>query len=231
MDFIEEWLRWVLDFIKADLTGLSRKEKHTLFREVVYFSGDSFFNTSWELIEEQIVFSHNQLIKWGDIASEIQTALEDFFNVMTTTRASYPLPELSAFTRPEGVWSPSSKDHRIRFKLNFRPIDKTPKNWAIINFAKLINGIEMHVLGKCLECGEWFLNFSLREKKYCSHNCASKSLARSRKARWPSKDYDAYLKKQRETMKKRYKAKRKKERKPYRPQLKKRGSKRIPKLM
>jgi hypothetical protein len=231
MEFTKLWLQWALNFISVDLSSLSRKEKHSLFREVVYFSSDSFFNTSWELIEKQIEFSHNKLIEWEGITSEIQKALKDFFNVMTTTRAAYRLPELSAFTRPEGLWPPSSKDHRVYFQLNFYPKDPTPKNWAIVNFAKLIQGIEMHVICKCEECGSYFLNFSLRKKVYCSPRCASKSLARTRKKRWGVKKYRAYLKVQKRLANETYKKKRAAIGKAIRHRAKKRGSRRIPKLM
>lgn len=249
MNFTEKWLRWVLDFIQMDLSGLSRPEKYRLFREVVYYASDQFFFTSWELAEKCISFSHNKFIELDGkpidrtqkkedqkespkgIASEIQTALKNFFNVMTTTHGPYQLPDLSAFTRSEGIWPPSSKDHRVYFQLTFHPIDPTLKNWAIVNFAKLINGVEMHVLGKCPECGKWFLNFSLRKRKYCSHNCGAKHLFRSRKERWEPERLEAYRKKKRKIMKERYIKKRETQGKKYRPRPKKRGSKKIPKMM
>jgi hypothetical protein len=230
MNFQKKCLQWILDFIQTDLSGLSRREKYKLFKEVVYFSSDSFFNKTYflnsalELIEGYIEFSQNKFKAWEDIASEIQTTLKEFFNEMAINGA-YGLPELSAFIRAEALLPPS--DHRLysQFRITFHPKNPTPKNWAIVNFAKLINGIEMHVLGKCPKCGKWFLNFSLRKKNYCSPKCASSSLALTRKQRWSEKDYDTYLKKQNKLSKKRYIEKRKAEKKPYRPRPKKRGKK------
>jgi len=231
MEFYREWLQWTLDFISADLSRLSREEKHNLFREVVYFSGDSFFNTSWELIEKNIEFSHNKLIEWEDIASEIQTALKDFFNVMTTTRATYGLPDLRSFMRPDSLGWRDPKDHRIYFQAYSIPKDPTPKNWAVLNLSRLIQGLKMYIIGKCEECGSYFLNFSLRKKTYCSPRCASRSLARTRKKRWGTKKYGAYLKVQRQFANEAYKKKRAAIGKAIRHRPKKRGPKRIPKMM
>lgn len=221
-EFRKEWLRWVLDFIQMDLSRLSRKEKYKLFREMVYFSSDSFFNTSWELIEKHIEFSHNKLIEWEGIISEIQTVLKDFLNVMTTTRENYELPELTSWMRPEGTMT---RDPRVYFQTHSVPKDLTPKNWAVLNLSRLIQGLEMHMIGKCEECQRYFLNFSLRKKRYCSVRCTSRTLARSRKERWTPKEYDAYLKKQRRRSNRWYEKKRKKQGKIVKHRPKKRGKK------
>jgi len=228
MNFQKKWLQWILDFIQTDLSGLSRREKYKLFKELVYFSSDSFFNKTYflnsalELIEGYIEFSQNKFKAWEDIASEIQTTLKEFFNEMTINGA-YGLPELSAFIKAEALLPHS--DHRLysQFRITFHPKDPTPKNWAILNFTKLIQGIEEHVIGKCKECESYFLNFSLRKKVYCSPKCASRFLARSREARWGPEKYDIYKRKQKKRTMKGYERKRKEQGKIVRHRLKRNG--------
>lgn len=211
--FVKKWLQWVLDFVGKDISKLSRLEKRELLRELIFFATDGLFNRSWDPFGKGIELSENQIIQWETIAIEIQIIFKEFLNVITVSRASYGLPELASWIRPEGMGPISPNDHRIYFQLHFSPKDRTPQNWAIINLCKLIQGIEVHVIGKCEECGTYFLNFSLRNKIYCTSPCASRSTARSRRERIKQdpKKWKAYLEKQAKLTMKNYIQKRERE--------------------
>ena len=202
-EFIKEWLQWVLDFIKTDISKFSLSEKHRFFQKFIWFSGPSLFNTSFDPFGRSIQFSPNEMIELQSSTSDIQITLKRFIDQMTTTRTSYELPEFTSFIRPEGTMT---RDPRVYFQTHSIPKDPTPQNYAVLNLSKLIQGIEMHVIGKCEECQRYFLNFSLREKLYCTPRCASKSTARLRRERLKKnpKKWKAYKKSQRKLMNKKY---------------------------
>jgi hypothetical protein len=231
MEFYREWLQWVIDFVQMDISKLSLKEKHGFYQKFNWLAGPYLFNTSFDPFGKSIEFSQNQINEYQSTALDIQKELKQFLSVITGTRANYGLPDLTAWIRPEGLWPPLPKNHRIYFQMNSIPKDMTPKNWAVLNLSRLIQGLEMHVIGKCEECGSYFLNFSLRKKTYCSPRCASRSLARTRKKRWGTKKYGTYLKVQRQRANETYQEKRAAIGKTIRHRPKKRGSKRIPKMM
>jgi hypothetical protein len=103
----------------------------------------------------------------------------------------------------------------------------------VLNLSRLIQGLEINVIGRCKDCQQYFLNFSLREKFYCNPNCASKSIARLRreKLKKNAKKWEAYHKKQNRYSTDYYIEKRAREGKAVRHRPKKRGPKRIPKMM
>jgi hypothetical protein len=198
-EFVKEWVQWAIDFVQMDISKLSRTDKYSFFQKFNWFAGPYLFGTSFDPFGKSIQFSQNQIIEWETIALEIQVALKEFIDQMTTTRANYGLPEITSWIRSESLWPPSSKDHHIYFQVHSVPQDLTPKNWAILNLSRLIEGREMHVIGKCKECQRYFLNFSFREKFYCISGCGSKFIARSRRERLKGdpKKWKTYQKEQR----------------------------------
>jgi hypothetical protein len=205
-EFVKEWLQWAVDFIQTDISKSSLREKHAFFKRFNWFVSRDLFDTSFDPFGQWPQYSVNQILQFETSALKIQAILKRFIDEMTIHN-SYPLPDIAMFIRPEGLWPPAPKNHRVYFKMNFHPKDSTPENWAILNLSRLLQGLEMHVIGKCKECRRHFLNFSLREKIYCTPRCASKSLARSRKERWGPKKYASYLKKQNKRMRTRYEKK------------------------
>ena len=221
-EFIKDWLKWVIDFIQMDLSKL--KERHKLFQRLSWIASSNFYS-SFDPFGKSIQFSHNQMRDWEEkIAPDIQSSLREFIDQMTTTRTTYELPDVTVFMRPEGRMT---RDPRDYFQTHSIPKDPTPKNWAILNLSRLLQGVEMHVVGKCKECRGYFLNFSLRKRVGCSPRCSSKILARTRKQRW-GKAYRIYLDKQKKLVMKNYEKKRKAKGKKVRHRPKKRGMKRNP---
>jgi hypothetical protein len=231
MDTVKQWLEWAIDFIQKDLSKLNRTEKYSFYQKLNWFSGPYLLNTSFDPFGKAIQFSENQITEWERIVPEIREALKQFIDQMTITRANYRLPELTSWIRPEGLWPPSPKDHHIYFQAHSIPKDLTPKNWAILNLSRLIQGLEMHVISRCAGCHRYFFNFSLRKKNYCSPRCTSNNLARTRRERWGEQKYNAYKAKQRKRVALYREKKKKAEGKIVRPRPKIRGLKRIPKIL
>jgi len=178
-EFTKEWLQWVIDFIQTDISEFNLMKKHSLFQRLKWFASSDFYS-SFDPFGKSVQFSPFQMDEWKRIAPDIQRALRELIDQMTTTRASYELPEFTVFIRAEATMT---KDPRVYFQTHSIPKHPTPKNWAVLNLSKLIQGLEMHVIGKCKDCQRYFLNFSLREKLYCTFRCASKSTARLRRER------------------------------------------------
>ena len=235
-EFTKEWLQWVIYFIQMDIPNLSHGEKNNFFRKFYQFTSFRIF-FSIDPSGKNIQLSQNQILELQASAPEIQKIVRQFIDRLITTRANHPLPDFKASIRPGGPRPPLAFGERIYFKLSFHPMVESLKNWALVNLARLLEGIEVGVIGKCggigkygiIEkfegCQRYFLNFSSREKIYCSPRCASKSTSRLRRERLKRdpKKWEAYQKKQRVASSRSYKEKRAREGKKVRPRPEKRG--------
>jgi len=81
-------------------------------------------------------------------------------------------------------------------------------NKAVFFFMRLLDGLPISSIRKCIGCGHYFLHLTKREKEYCNPSCASLSIQRKKREdlreNHPRK-YKAFLKKQREIMRHRRK--------------------------
>ena len=221
-EFKRKWLRWVLGFVQGDILKLSRVEKFKLFAEISFFASDQLFSKPWWHFEKGIEFSQNQLSEWELIAPQIQSGLKELLEYiapsgqsrtlsitpsghsLTLGTAAYRLPELISSIGPPYLHLGSG---RAFFHVDLIPKESTPSNWAILNLARLMDGTKADVISRCKGCNLYFLNFSLREKIYCTPGCASRTSAQLRRERLKQnpKKYEAYLKKQKALTMKRYK--------------------------
>ncbi len=74
-------------------------------------------------------------------------------------------------------------------------------------FVGILDGITTNWIGKCPGCGRFFLNPSKRGKIYCNTSCDSRSIVIKNREdlKKDQQKYQAYLKKQKIRMRKRYK--------------------------
>lgn len=96
-----------------------------------------------------------------------------------------------------------------KIQRTYIPITKTFEGYLTIRFHLLLEGLLGSAIQKCPGCGKYFLNPTFREKNFCSPRCMWRVNAEKKREnlkRHPER-YKAYLKKQRETMKKRYREK------------------------
>ena len=80
---------------------------------------------------------------------------------------------------------------------------------AKISLCHALQDIRKDAIKKCKEedCGRYFLHLSRKERYYCTPKCTSRDLSRKRREKNP----EAYRKKQREIMRKKYKEQKAKE--------------------
>jgi hypothetical protein len=106
------------------------------------------------------------------------------------------------------------------FKISYVQMVKTspdsnaPNLKMLINdFATLLDGLPSDCIKRCKECGRLFIHISKKVKIYCSPKCSFKYLSRKRRQelkKHPRK-YTAFLKTQKEKMRKIYEDKKKAE--------------------
>jgi hypothetical protein len=136
---------------------------------------------------EQVLLSGDRIPPWLDVEEEYPPIWEGKVWYMLTTLND----KISLIIAPS-VWSP---DNYVRFKI-----------------SSLFNDLPITTLSICWSCKNYFVNPTLRDKKFCSPRCMwrfnAKKGREELKGKHPGK-YKAYLKKQREIMRRKYEEKQK----------------------
>jgi len=110
-------------------------------------------------------------------------------------------------------WGPEKQP----FRTTYFPLTGTQADYIILKLIRLLDGLPSHSIRLCPGCGKYFFNPSLRNKNFCSPRCMWKVGAQKKREtlKGHPQKYEAYLKKQRMIMKKRYEEKKKTELGPY----------------
>jgi hypothetical protein len=208
--FKKKWLQWVLDFIQTDLNSLSGIKKRMVAIELTYICSKWFFKWSFEefelfnataRLEEWLIEKKEGLQAMFEIQGIFKSFLETIKGLPTSEHPLYQLPEKISYfsvrsSEPEPAFSDLNKPF---FFIQSAPKKGTLENWGITNISELIYGLRFKLIIKCKGCSRYFLNFTEREKLYCTTSCASRSIAKVKrdelKEKHPKK-YKAYLKKQ-----------------------------------
>lgn len=190
----EEKLRWWIDFIQMNLDGLSEKER-------VHVEIDFISYAPWQ---RQGGYSLDMLRAAQSIMREkLKEALGP-----GAIRGIF-LPPL----RRQLTLSPDGKRFQIGTVQFVSVADKislskrTPeRDWLENELVRLLEGIPRDSIKLCAECKRLFLHLSAKSKKYCSSRCAYRFLSRKKREelRKHPRKYKAYLKQQRELMKRKY---------------------------
>jgi hypothetical protein len=216
--FKKKWLQWALDFAQMDLGSLSEQKRKALVEEIGFFCFRDFSESSWD--EYQHTFDlvtqeeYDALLKDVD-PLKIQKKLVEFLKKLdhiheprsqdapTERTYVYELPRMAAYI---------TSSYEGEFQIRRFPEENIPDNWLIPNFVNLIEGFETYPVRKCKgknkdkECGRYFLNFSTRNKVYCTPSCASRSIqAEKREELKRTGRWKAYLRKMKKYQKERYK--------------------------
>jgi len=92
------------------------------------------------------------------------------------------------------------------FKFFYIPLSKTHGEYVELKLYRLMDGLPTTTIMKCPGCDGYFINTSLRIKKFCSSKCMWKVNAQKKRDELKKnpKEYKAYLEKQKERMSKKY---------------------------
>jgi len=98
-----------------------------------------------------------------------------------------------------------------KFRLMSFVENQSPAEYVLRKLFDIFNGLPLTTLNQCPGCNRFFVNFSQREKRFCSSKCMWRINAeeRRRELKKNPKKYKEYLKKQKEIMRRKYEEKRK----------------------
>ena len=208
----QKYLTQVLDFVNADLEALPFSEKLAwaarfhIQRYAFILAGKDFSKK----------FDYEEKIKK---LSPLQEVLRKHIDWLTTAKEGEVL-SMVPMRRHLRIGEDFSVQYDLLpdeglFVIHRQRGEKeedTHNLLVMLQFDDALDGLPRNALKKCPECGNFFAHLSKKEKDYCSPKCAYKFLSRKRRdelKRHPQK-YKAYLKKQRESMRKVYEKKQRK---------------------
>jgi hypothetical protein len=99
-----------------------------------------------------------------------------------------------------------------KFRWSFLPLTDSPSGYIRLKLFRLLDGLPCSTIQRCPGCEKYFLNTTLRKKRFCSPRCMWRVNAEKRREELKEKhpgEYKAYLKKQKEIMRRKYEEKRK----------------------
>lgn len=230
----EKMLSWFLDFIQTDLKALSKGDSNL----IRYQLEDFYWSLVTEPVERLDVIKVGRLkdlakdlpIKVERSASadihvdpqEIQSALKDLLDKLLeegTNSIDLPMVKKNAIVSNNGTFAiryAAKRDIKgrklSRHKAELSDLEIVPLRDIFVDyfFTSVLADLSRGVIKRCQECHRLFAHLSAKRKIYCSSYCAWKDLSRKRREELKKhpREYKTFLKKQRETMKRRYEEKR-----------------------
>lgn len=228
----KEALKWFVDFANMDLNQLKPGDKAKLLVEA-----EEYLFLYQEDLEKMLKFAHPGLYDKDDgphgltsLSEQMSWAFQKFakdsneYWAMIIRAQAKIQREFSLLCglgkKPERTWILGIGDFFFRMEIEggkyshyLFPITPSYETYIEQKVYFLLNGLPQTTLQRCPGCETFFLNTRLREKRFCSPKCMWKINAERRREelkKHPRK-YRAYLKKQKEIMRRRYEEKRKAE--------------------
>jgi len=221
-------LEVLFDFLKKDLKSISGEEKLAIINILLPFfipptNPDGSLGTDFtesyyrkkEIAPQSIdyVSTYQRLLSEGERLNVIQEKLRGFFNDLVQKKESFlrGIDKTIALLRVKnGVLEMAFVAFPLESKMNLTEVFA---NLILGNIFNLLVGLPVNSIKICNQCQGFFVNTSLRGKIYCSPSCAWRALAKKRREEIKKhpKKYRAYLKKQKEIMRRKYEEKRKAE--------------------
>ena len=218
-------LEKIFVFLRVDLDTLDTNEKHTLVDEMLPFlmtpydpEGGKRKLTSDLLSVYEKMARHSfdkrheyvEMLIANGIANHVQSKAKTSLNKLITQG-------MGVIFSPLMAWSTVKGGIITNVMLPSLGHDFNPMNFNEViflsNLSTIIDGIPYDSLKVCPLCGGYFLNLTKRKKEYCSPHCTWRAIAQKKmgEIRKHPRKYKAYLKKQREIMRKKYVEKRRAE--------------------
>ena len=214
----KKWIQWLLDFVQMDLKALSPLKRKNLFAEIAYFGSEKYLKMDWDEFEQSIEQlsqeDYKVLFEANDKGEldllKIQKNTGEFLDKMDSiqkSRRKDRLVERILVTYLPRWVSYITSPYQGAFEIIRHPTKETPENWLILNFLRLIEGLETYPVRRCKGCSRYFLHLTKIKKLYCTSSCASRSIQRMKrdKLREDPKKWQAFLRESKKYQRKRYK--------------------------
>jgi len=208
MNFKKRWIPFILEFAQANLKKISEGEL-LRYRKGLIFLDSGFaerfdedgFQSSWKTGDyENVQFDLKQLqagFNWvskylgrKDKSDALQYPL---VHVKTMLMLSIDRQQDRLVARPILLMEEKNPSLQMMYRIRFF-------------FIKLLNDFPLSSIRICEGCKHYFLHFSKRERDFCNSACASRSIQREKREEFRRnhpRRYKAFLKEQRERMRKR----------------------------
>lgn len=200
-------LEWFVQFANMDLDTLSLGDRAKILVESEEFLFSRSKGYSIQQVgpivgqKKRIISENNSVASFKDVPrdspeywvrvlesqAKIKKRLENFLSPNGNIRLS--LNKVSVWL----VWNDT-------FRLSLRPITKSYEDYLDLKLFGLLDNLPYATIQKCPGCKKFFLNPSLRRKKFCSPRCMWRVNAEKRR----QADPEGYRKNQRDLMRKKY---------------------------
>jgi hypothetical protein len=211
-----EIVGWLIKFMQVDLDTIPEDERYLhLSRIATIASAIHDHVKGLQKYEEMVEREKAGGALSMDLTKKIQAGLKNFLGDLSALtnpnrkrrflkslppmEAALGLDESNVF---EMYWFPhpdKSMDYETR-------VEKFWIESAVINLGFLLKDVSRDSIRRCEGCGKFFFNPTKKRKDHCTPNCTWKANSRKRweKIKTHPHLYNAYKKKQRELMKKKY---------------------------
>lgn len=199
-------LNSLLEFIGVDLASLSEQQR--MYWGVIFFklySGNLLMSMKRAKLSGASTFKIPR-VELPIIQDALKTFVEEHILKLPGSCSILRLPNFERQLTADDTF-------KINYVQVFEASDSNAPNLDLLknDFADLIDGLPPDCIKKCGECGKLFVHISKKVKIYCSPKCSFKYLSRKRREelkKHPRK-YKAFLKTQKEKMRKIYEEKKK----------------------
>ncbi len=212
----QDALQWFVEFANMDLGQLKAGDKAKLLVE-----SEEYLSPAKDIqqFQERLELAKDRGA-WEDLKKTEEfwpyiLRLQDMVKRTLDSIISFSSPPPKPFKHVrELVWSGnlycalSCKSETFHFHL--LPVTITDQDYIQVKLYQLLDGFPISTVQRCPGCTRYYLNFAKRRKRFCSPRCmwriSAEKKRRELKEQHPGQ-YKAYLKKQRETMRKKYEEK------------------------
>ncbi len=205
--FKEKWMGWLLNFPIISPKKYSPEDLHKLKLEALFFCSPEFRfqneNSFKVLTPEQYKKrgSELNLKELRDALLPIAKFVWRFSNHPDDAERIRPLFSTYKKLTLNNVSMDLVVDpETLSFQIDYDSIDYLTR--ARMNLSKLIEGFPINSIIKCKGCSKYFIDTTLKKRKYCNSPCAARYISRKKREdiQLNPRRYKRYLKEQRERM-------------------------------
>jgi hypothetical protein len=198
-NFKKKWIPFVLEVAQANLrkaneAQLSRYRKGMIFLSSAFaekFDEDGFEDSWRKRLDPDL-----------DLR-KIHSGFEWISKYMGRKDKTDAVEYLLYHVKTISVLSINRHSGRYNFVIKHHLQEESLVKRATFFFMRLLDGLPVSSIRKCIGCGHYFLHLTKREKEYCTPSCASRSIQQKKREdlrkNHPRK-YKVFLKEQRARM-------------------------------
>jgi len=208
------WVRWFMDFLKADLKKLSRMQEGRLAGDIVLILVSQL--SSEDSPPEGLIFEEGEhedtkfLSAWrnyfktgpkaldlGKIQDHLRISFQELMSNVQRVRAGSDNLSLAFMSisilvslRVAEPAQEGSSVNDLPLSLLFRA--HSIENTLLLFLIRNLEDVRLGSFGSCVECKAWFVNLTKREKHFCCNACAARYGVRKSRAIKKEEDVSGY---------------------------------------